>query len=490
VEPLNELHAAATANGIEFWVLLSDDSTPRTALLVSAAAMGLQMPVLLDRDLMAARLLGVGRALEAILVRVPDFTIIYRGAISEGTECFLREALEAFVEGVRPRVWRTESRAGLLPQLDGAELLYSRDIAPILRTYCARCHQPGTSAPFSFSSHDDAQRRASHIRHQVLSGHMPPWQADAEYGQFTNSLELPSQARRELIAWLDAGAPRDDGPDPLALSPPSAPAVDLVDELGPPDAVITMPAQPVRATGAEPYRTFQVRAPNLSNVWLRAVALVPGDPAVVHHYALFQPLPSELVGEINLGFAFYVPGRAAQPFPPGTGMFLGASSSLLLELHYSPNGSPAVDTPKVHLWYHRERPSKRFFTFTIVNTQFEIPPGAEEYAVSAQHRFDEPVTVHSLAPHMHMRGRSMRFEAVYPDGAREVLLSVPQYHFHWQLRYELAQPKALPAGTIVEVHGTFDNSPRNLSNPDPSATVRWGQQSWEEMFMGILELSQ
>jgi hypothetical protein len=150
----------------------------------------------------------------------------------------------------------------------------------------------------------------------------------------------------------------------------------------------------------------------------------------------------------------------------------------------------ATDEPRLKLWFHKEPPAKRFITFTIVNSQFEVPPGEPEHPVTAQHRFDRAVTLHSLACHMHFRGRSMIFETIDPHGLRETLLSVPHYNFYWQTRYELARPKTLPAGTIVEVRGTFDNSPQNLDNPDPSAKVTWGQQSWEEMFMGVLGISE
>jgi hypothetical protein len=323
----------------------------------------------------------------------------------------------------------------------------------------------------------------------VMSGNMPPWHADPEYGQFTNSLALPSEAKRRLIAWLDAGAPRDSAPDPLQAVLPPKPD-DLVAELGQPDAVLKLPVQSIRATGTEPYRTFPVPAPNTTNVWLRAAAITPSNASVVHHYSVYQALPKELVGEINLGFAFYVPGRRARAYPANTGTYLPALSPLLFELHYTANGTATLDQPTLHLWYHRERPAKRLTTFTVVNSQFEIPPGEPEHIVSAHHRFDNEVTLHSLACHMHLRGRSMIIEAIDPQGRRETLLSVPHYRFDWQTRYELAAPKTLPAGTLVGVHGTFDNSAQNPSNPDPTATVRWGQQSWDEMFIAVLEISE
>jgi hypothetical protein len=490
VADLNALHADTPSHGVLIWVVLSDPSTPRRELQVEAERLGLLVPVLLDRDLLISHLLGADHATEAALVRAPDFVTVYRGAVREGDRFYLKEAIQALKTGRHPAVWRTRLRSPALPSIDGAQLSYSQDIAPILRTYCVRCHRPNTGAPFAFSSFSEVQTRASAIRHQVMSGNMPPWHADPEYGRFTNSLALPSAAKRKLIAWLDSGAKGDAVPDPLAKPPPDTSGSDLRLELGAPDAVITLPVQSIRATGAEPYRTLQVPAPNTSNAWLRAASLTPGNPAVVHHYAVYQPLPSDLVGEINLGFAFYVPGRSARAYPEGAGMYLGQRSTLLFELHYTPNGRPALDEPSLSLWFHRERPPKRFLTFTVVNSEFAIPPGESEHRVTAQHIFDHTVTLHSLACHMHLRGRSMAIDVIDPQGLRERLLSVPKYSFQWQTRYELAQPEILPSGTVVQVTGTFDNSPQNLANPDPAVTVRWGQQSWEEMFMAVLEISE
>lgn len=490
VPELNSLHESKELHGTEIWVVLSDAATPRETLRNGAKQLGLRMPVLLDRGLMAANMLGIGRATEAVLVHSPDFVTVYRGAVRDEEHLYLREAILALQSGRPAAVWQTSARTPRLPSLDGTEVRYSQDIAPIFRTYCARCHRPNSAAPFAFTSYSDVQSRAYAIRHQVMSGNMPPWHADPEHGQFKNSLALPSGAKRKLISWLDAGAQRDSAPDPLQNVLTDKPAGDLTSELGEPDAMVKLPVQSIRAMGVEPYRTFPVPAPTATNVWLRAASVIPGNASVVHHYAVYQPLPKELVGEINLGFTFYVPGRPARAYPANTGTYLPASSPLLFELHYTPSGTATLDQPTLNLWFHRERPAKRLTTFTIVNSHFEIPPGEPEHLVSARQQFDHDVTLHSLGCHMHFRGRSMVIETVDSHGLREILLSVPHYRFFWQTPFELAAPKLLPAGTIVEVRGIFDNSPQNLANPDPAATVRWGQQSWEEMFMGVLEISE
>ena len=113
-----------------------------------------------------------------------------------------------------------------------------------------------------------------------------------------------------------------------------------------------------------------------------------------------------------------------------------------------------------------------------------MPPGADDYEVKAEHRFRDDRLLLSLTPHMHLRGKSFRFEAEYPDGRQEVLLDVPRYDFNWQLRYELSEPKLMPKGTLMRCTAHYDNSAAYLANPDPTATARWGDQTWEEMMIG------
>jgi hypothetical protein len=90
-------------------------------------------------------------------------------------------------------------------------------------------------------------------------------------------------------------------------------------------------------------------------------------------------------------------------------------------------------------------------------------------------------------PHTHVRGIGFKYEAIYPDGKKEVLLSVPRYDFNWQNTYVLTEPKLLPKGTTLRGEARYNNSTSNLANPDPTQTVRWGEQTWEEMMIGYYD---
>jgi hypothetical protein len=163
---------------------------------------------------------------------------------------------------------------------------------------------------------------------------------------------------------------------------------------------------------------------------------------------------------------------------------------LIIQCHYTPNGSEQVDQSIAGLVFADPTAVKKQMTTQLcINFKLNIPPGEKNYRAEADHRFDQDTYLYSLLPHMHLRGKAFRFEARYPDGNSETLVDVPRYDFNWQNSYVLFEPKLMPEGTIIHATGVFDNSVDNLMNPDPAATVRWGDQTWEEMMVGTFETS-
>ena len=178
-------------------------------------------------------------------------------------------------------------------------------------------------------------------------------------------------------------------------------------------------------------------------------------------------------------------GEDAPIHAPGTAKRIPAGSTLVFQVHYTTNGKPGRDRSRLGLILAKEPPQREVRTGLITNAVFAIPPGAANHPVEAEATFNEDVKIYSLHPHMHLRGKDMTYTATYPDGRQEILLRVPNYDFGWQTDYALAQPLTLPKGTKVRVAAHFDNSPANRANPDPKATVRWGDQTWEEMMIGF-----
>ncbi len=101
----------------------------------------------------------------------------------------------------------------------------------------------------------------------------------------------------------------------------------------------------------------------------------------------------------------------------------------------------------------------------------------------------EPITLYAMSPHMHLRGKSLKWIVTWPDGRDEVILNVPNFDFNWQFNYELDEPLKLPAGSKITAIGVYDNSPKNRWNPAPHLPVYWSEQSWDEMYNGFMEYS-
>jgi Copper type II ascorbate-dependent monooxygenase, C-terminal domain. len=160
-----------------------------------------------------------------------------------------------------------------------------------------------------------------------------------------------------------------------------------------------------------------------------------------------------------------------------------------MQMHYTPNGRAQKDRSSVGLIFAKEPPKHRVLTMPIATNPvgLRIPAGAENYQAESWFTFQQNGSIISWMPHMHLRGKDFLYEAVYPDGQKETLLSIPRYDFNWQSVYRFTTPKAMPQGTKIHCVAHFDNSARNPNNPDPSREVRWGDQTWEEMMIGWMD---
>jgi hypothetical protein len=138
----------------------------------------------------------------------------------------------------------------------------------------------------------------------------------------------------------------------------------------------------------------------------------------------------------------------------------------------------------------KEKPKVVFETRATETRDLDIGPGDPNSRSFCMYHFKSDTLIYDLIPHMHLRGSWFKYEALYPSGKRELLLSVPKYDFNWQTEYRLAEPKKVPAGTWLLCTGAHDNSTRNTFNPDPTKRVHWGQQSFEEMFMGFMNVAE
>jgi hypothetical protein len=362
---------------------------------------------------------------------------------------------------------------------------FARDVAPILYKHCAECHRPTMFAPMSLLTYEDARPYARSIKQKVAARQMPPWGADPAFGTFKNDPRLTQQEIDTIVAWADNGAPNGDDAD-LPARP------QFVDgwTIGQPDLVATMEEEfQIPETGTIPYKYFKVPTGLTEDKWIQAIEIKPGARTHVHHVIAYtQPAgeairPGGALGPTNIGGV--TPNKPGVVFEPGAARLLRGNQDIVLQMHYTTNGNAATDRTTVGIIFAKQPPTNLVAGGLVANPRFVIPAYDGNAEVRATHKIAKDTLVTTLTPHMHVRGKDMIYIAHYADGASETLLSVPKYDFNWQITYELAKPKLLPAGTELEVIAHYDNSANNKFNPDPSKDVRWGDQTWEEMMIGF-----
>jgi peroxiredoxin len=372
----------------------------------------------------------------------------------------------------------------------GRAVTYCRDVSALLQKRCVACHRSGQIAPFALTSYRAAAGRAETIREVLEAGRMPPWHADPKYGRFANDPRMLDDEKQVIYDWIDAGCPEGDATD---LPPPRAFADTWT--IPGPDLVVTMPqAFAVPAQGVVEYQFIEVDPGFREDKWVRAAEVRPGNRKVVHHCTVFLKPPEspEPVAQGALGsycFIPWAPGTGPLVLPDGMAKLVPAGWHFLFVMHYTPVGSEQNDQTSLGLTFAAaDSVRKEVATKIMMDENLSIPPRVADHQVEQTWQINRPVLLLSLFPHMHLRGKSFRYDVTYPDGSDEVLLHVPRYDFAWQHRYDLAEPKRLPAGSRLRCTAVYDNSADNPANPDPDATVHAGLQSWDEMFNGYFDV--
>lgn len=419
-----------------------------------------------------------------------------------------------------------------------SDVTFTKDVAPIFYRNCVVCHRPNDLAPMSLLSYRDARPWAKSIREKVVTKQMPPWYADPHYGEFSNDRRLSQKEIDTVVAWVDQGANEGDAKD-------LPPAPQFVEgwHIGKPDAVLTMTEEhTVEATGPDDYLYFTIPTNFKEDRWIQAAEVRPGNKRVVHHVIVFVQTPEMVAlmkaasqpgrsssmmpqvfyrdgtlnrvrpdapviddgcGNDNGGSAFgrrgdgplsgamlagYAPGKDWDVWPEGLAKKIPAGSNIVLQMHYSKTtGSQEKDRTSVGLIFAKEPPKKMVITHAVANHYFRIPPSANNHEVTACHEFDKDVNLINYMPHMHVRGKDMKYEVVYPDGRHETLLSVPNYSFSWQQVYWLKKPLFIPKGSKFIVTAHFDNSAKNKYNPDSTKSIRFGDPTYDEMMIGWMD---
>lgn len=426
----------------------------------------------------------------------------------------------------------TLAAAALAANTGSSQPTFYKDVLPVLQKNCQNCHRPGEAGPMSFLTYESTRPWAKAIKTAVATKKMPPWFADPHYGKFANDRTMSASEMNTLVSWVDSGAKAGNAKD--------APApANFVEgwAIGKPDVVLEMPAAfNIPASGTIDYQYILIPTSFNEDKYVQFAEARPGDRARTHHIIAFiMDKDNPMVKQMKPGVPFvpadaqreamerakndpefakkmkeqqrrgggedggalgagdflvgYAPGAPPQALKPGQAKLLRAGGAIVLQMHYTANGTAGVDKSRIGLIFANEKPSQRILTLAAQNNRFEIPPGDGNYQVDSKFVVQQEATLTSFLPHMHLRGKDFEFRATYPSGEKEVLLRVPKYDFSWQLWYVLDKPKVLPAGTVIECTAHFDNSANNPANPDPKKAIRFGEQSWDEMMIGFFDVA-
>ena len=419
------------------------------------------------------------------------------------------------------------------PTGGAASVTFNKDVAPILYKNCTSCHRPGEIAPMSLLTFQDARPWVRSIGTKVANGSMPPWHADPAYGHFLNDRRLSEADKTTIAKWIAAGAPEG-----MASDLPPQPVYLNGWTIGQPDEIFSMQEDyPIPATGEIVYQYLEIPTHLTEDRWVQAFEVKPGDPKAVHHVIVYartpapptppappaqaaagprpaplfdfapnmeipagqtggRPLPPEQrkpVGPndrppVRLGPAVggFAPGQFIRVYQEGTAMKLPAGTTLVFQMHYTTYGKASTDRTRIGVRYARSAPATQLRWASLANGALHIPAGASNHKVDAEMTLGQDVTMWSMLPHTHVRGKRWIYDVTYPDGKKETILSVPGYDFNWQTDYVFAQPLKFPKGTKLHATAWYDNSTANKSNPDATKDVWWGDQTWEEMmFTGL-----
>ena len=382
------------------------------------------------------------------------------------------------------------------------EVTWTGDVAAIFQEKCQECHRPNSIAPMPLLTYEEAKLFAPVIRYRVENRVMPPWHVNPQVGiqEFTNDRGLTEAERATILSWVDQGAPEGDSAQaPSALKFNDALVWRLENQMGsPPDLVVA--SEPYDLAAVTQDKWFRPMTPTglTEERWVKAIEIRPKNDAsrrVVHHSLAFllqqedgkRGLPEDV--DVPFGpslFMEWAVGKAGQIFRPDTGKLMMPGSQIMWEMHLHANGERVPEAQvELGVWFHDEPPEHRTI-LSMLDAQgphsLDIPPN--EIAVT-QGTFvlSAPARIENFQPHMHMRGKAMSMEAIYPNGEREMLSFVDNFQWNWQINYVYEEEAApiVPKGTMIVTTAWHDNTAQNPYNPDPNQWVGWGDRTVDEM---------
>jgi thiol-disulfide isomerase/thioredoxin len=489
-----KLETAYRDKGVKFVAVNVGNGDSIVDMATQAIEQDAPFPFLKDFSHKTAKRLGIDRSATVVVLDAKG-VLRYRGRVDDqyrlggvrpaATRNDLREAIDDVLAGRPVRVSETPvDGCKVSPPIrteDPTPPTFAKDIAPIFNTHCVSCHRPGTEAPFSLLTYEKAFAHSDMIGETVLHERMPPWFASEKWGAFENHRGLSSSEKETVLRWVRAGAPSGD-----LSQAPTPPTFDVKRwTIGKPDLILQVQNEAVLpAEGYVDYKYEFLMHRFAEDTWISDVQISPENPAVLHHANLAFVPPN---GSKRFDFITgQVPGGEPMQLDEGQGFLIPKDAMLVLQIHYVTTGKPERDRISVGFRYPRWKVKQRLRHMKVTTSRYTIPAGAAAHEVRASRTLKTDADAIAMFSHMHLRGRDMRFLAHTPDGKTETLLLIPNYSFDWQLAYRWKKgTRRFPKGTRIECIGHYDNSVFNPYNPDPSKSVRHGEQTYHEMFFGF-----
>jgi len=356
-------------------------------------------------------------------------------------------------------------------------------VAPILEKKCVACHEEGGIGPFAMKDYSSVKGFSPMIREVIRTDRMPPYNADPHVGKFSDSKNMNPDEIKTIVHWVEQGAPRGEGADPLG----AVKHVAAEWPLGKPDLILKVPAYKVPASGVVDYQRPYTVNTETEGHWIRATTVKPGDRQAVHHLlsGWMAEVPkdghsSEVRWKGSVGG--YAVGAESNIEPKNVGTYLPAGGAVGFQMHYTPYGKETTDNSQIGVYFYDKPPELMMRSVVVIDPTIDIGPNEGRHKEIAYVEFPNDALLYSAFPHAHYRAYSSDLWLYTPDGKKTLLLSLPRYDFNWQRSYTFAEPIKIPAGSKLVAHYVYDNSKRNPANPDPNREITWGEQSWEEMF--------
>jgi mono/diheme cytochrome c family protein len=489
VTALNKVRDAFKGRNVQFMMLDSSLNSPHDKFVGTPGSADL--PVLADELQLVGRALGVTTTAEAFVIETRTWTVAYHGPIDDSfaqkknRKANLTAALHAVLDGKPVPVSEAAVKGTPIDFPDRshiaefAKIDYATQVAPVLADKCVVCHTQGGLGPFAMNSYDIVKGFAPMIREVLRTKRMPPYHSDRHGAMWTDDMRLTDAQVKLIVNWVEAGAPRGEGADPLPDAARPAPKWPL----GEPDVVVKIPAFQVPETGVIDYQDRSVATQIPEGKWLRATAWANATPAVHHALAGWIPKvdPNGRGFSWNVALGGYGPGGAPNLTPADTGIYLPPGGSFAYQMHYTPIGKPITDETEVGYYFYKEEPKYILRQASITDFSIEIPAGESRHQETAYIEFPHDAQVFGVQPHCHSRCYSTKLRIRYPDGTEKVLLNQPRYYFSWQREYHFQDLLEVPKGSLLIADYVYDNSTANLANPDPHKHVTFGEQTSEEM---------